>query len=123
MNVKGRAKYEIVVVVIVVLLAIAVAVGLYAGRSKVHNGKRVIAELSAIRSAVTLYANVNKAMPPDLETLVKSTYDAGGGVRRPYLEKMKVSVEGKLVDPFGKPYVYDTKRGLVSSASKGYEKW
>lgn len=122
MNVRGRAKYEIVVVVIVVLLAIAVAVGLYAGRSKVHNGKRVINELSAIRAAVTLYADVNKAMPPNLETLTKATYDAVGA-KRPYLEKIKTDAQGKLVDPFGKPYAYDAKRGMVSSASPGYEKW
>ena len=123
MNVKGRAKYEIFVVVIVVLLAVAVAVGLYAERSKVYNGKRMIAELSAIRSAVSLYAAVNKTMPPNLETLAKSTFDAGGGKTRPYLEKMNMDTSGKLVDPFGKPYSYDQKRGLVVSSSKGYEKW
>jgi type II secretory pathway pseudopilin PulG len=122
MDVRGRAKYEIVVVVIVVLLAIAVAIGLYAGRSKVHNDKLVINELSAIRSAVTLYADVNKAMPPNLETLTKSTYDVAGA-NRPYLDSIKTNAEGKLVDPFGKPFVYDAKRGLVSSTSPGYEKW
>lgn len=123
MNVRGRAKYEIVVVVIVVLLAVAVAVGLYAGRSKVHNGRRMISELSAIRSSVTLYADMNKALPSNLETLTKSTYTAGDGTKRLYLEKIKPGAAGKLVDPFGKAYVYDTKRGLVSSSSLGYEKW
>lgn len=123
MDAKGRAKYEIFVVVIVVLLAVAVAVGLFAERSKVHNGKRMIAELSAIRSAVSLYAVVNKEMPPSLETLAKSTFDAGNGTKRPYLEKMTVDTSGKLVDPFGKPYNYDSKRGLVVSSSKGYESW
>lgn len=122
MDVRGRAKYEIVVVVIVVLLAIAVAVGLYAGRSKVYNGKRMITELSAIRAAVTLYADTNKAMPPNLETLMKSTYDVAGA-NRPYLESIQINAEGKLIDPFGKSYVYDAKRGMVSSASPGYEKW
>lgn len=122
MNVSGRAKYEVVIVAIVVLLAIAIAVGLYAGRSKVHNGKQMIAELSAIRSAVSLYTTTNRALPPNLEILTKATYDAAG-VARPYLEKMHTNAEGKLVDPFGKPYSYDTKRGLVASTSPGYGEW
>jgi len=123
MNEKGRAKYEIVVVVIVVALAIAVTAGLYASRSKVFNGKRMIAELSALRSGVALYMTVNKTQPPDLETLLKSTYNAGGGAKRPYVENITANAQGKPVDPFGKPYLYDAKRGLVSSASSGYEKW
>lgn len=122
MNVKGRAKYEIVVIVIVVLLAVAVAVGLYAGRSKVFNGKRMITELSAIRAAVTLYANMNKALPPSLDTLAKATYDVNGK-QQSYVQNIKTNAEGKLIDPFGKPYSYDPKRGLVSSSSPGYEKW
>lgn len=122
MNARGRAKYEVVVVVIVVLLAIALAVGLYSARSKVHNDKLVINKLSAIRSAVMLYADINRAMPPDLETLTKSTYEVGG-VSRPYLDSIETDAEGKLVDPFGEPFVYDAKRGMVSSASPGYEKW
>lgn len=122
MNVRGRAKYEVVIVAIVVLLAIAIAVGLYAGRSKVHNGKRMIAELSAIRSAVSLYTTTNKALPPNLEVLTKTTYDAGGS-KRAYLEKMKANAEGKLIDPFGKPYAYNMKRGLVASTSPGYGEW
>lgn len=122
MNVRGRAKYEIVVVVIVVLLAIAVAVGLYAGRSKVNSSKLVISELSAMRAAVTLYADTNKALPPNLLALVKSTYETGG-VRRPYLEKIKTNAEGVPIDPFGKPFAYDAKRGTVSCASPGYQNW
>ena len=123
MNVSGRAKYEVVVVVIVVLIAIAIAVGLYAARTKVYNGKRVVAELSQIRSAVALYTTTNKTLPPNLETLAKGNYSAPNGTQRPYLEKIKTNGEGKLMDPFGTPYAYDAKRGLVSSASKGYEKW
>ena len=53
---------------------------------------------------------------------MKSTYDVAG-VNRPYLESIQVNAEGKLIDPFGKPYVYDAKRGMVSSAAPGYEKW
>jgi len=123
MNVRGRAKYEIVIVVIIVLLAIAVAAGLYAARTKVLNGKRMISELSTIRAAVMIYANVNKTMPLNLEILFKSSYDAGGGMKRPYLESIKTNQKGEPIDPFGKSYVYDAKRGLVYSGSPGYEKW
>ena len=86
MNERGRAKYEIVIVVIVVALVIAIAAGLYAMRTKVFNGKRMIAELSALRSSVSLYMTINKDQPPNLETLFKSTYDAGGGAKRPYVQ-------------------------------------
>ena len=122
MNEKGRAKYEIVVVVIVVALAIAVAAGLYAARTKVFSGKRTMTELSAIRAGVALYMETNKSRPADLATLLKSTYNVNG-VQRHYVEGIETNANGEPVDPFGKPLVYDAKRGLVSSASPGYEKW
>jgi len=123
MNTGGRAKYEIVIVVLVVALVIAFAPGLYAAKSKVFNDKRMITEISATRSGVTLYMTLNKKRPANLETLFKTTYNAGGKAKRPYLDQITTNTSGQPVDPFGKPYAYDARRGLVSSASSGYEKW
>jgi type II secretory pathway pseudopilin PulG len=123
MNVMGRAKYEIVIVVIIVVLAVALAMGLYAGRTKIHNGKRLVNELQAMRTGIELYMTLNRSVPPTLETLAKSTYDSGDGTQRPYLENIPIGGKGKMMDPFGHPYKYDSKTGYVCSTTPGYQNW
>ncbi|PIU57707.1 MAG: hypothetical protein COS89_03830 [Deltaproteobacteria bacterium CG07_land_8_20_14_0_80_38_7] len=123
MNISGRAKYEVVVVVILVVLCVGLTIGLYSSRTKVENDKVLMNELTAMRTAVSLYMTLNKAVPPNLNTLMTATYDAGDGVKRSYLDKLQLNVEGGLVDPFGNAYGYDATRGYVYSTTKGYSNW
>ena len=123
MNARGRAKYEIVIVVIIVVLAVALAMGLYAGRTKIHNGKRLVNELQGLRTGVELYMTLNRSIPSNLETLAKSTYDSGDGTQRPYIENLPTNEKGQIIDPFGHPYKYDPKTGYVCSTTPGYQTW
>ena len=123
MDIRGRAKYETVIITIIVVLAIALSVGLYSGRAKIHNGKRLINELQGLRTGIELYMMLNKSIPPSLETLAKSTYDAGDGTQRPYIENLPTNDKGQVIDPFGHPYDYDPKTGYVYSTAPGYQNW
>lgn len=117
-----RSAYEIVLVIVVVVLSVALGIGLYSGRDKVARSKVLIQELAMIRSAVTQFKLVNKKMPESLEELASATYAAGGD-KRGYLSGVARSKDGAIVDPFGNPYRYDSKRGWVDSTTEGFERW
>lgn len=123
MDIRARAKYEVVIVIIIVVLAVALSIGLYAGRTKIYNGKRLINELQGMRTAVQLYITLNHSVPPSLETLAKSTFDAGDETQRPYIENLPINDKGEVIDPFGHPYKYNPQKGYVYSTTPGYENW
>lgn len=121
---KPRAKFEWAIIAVVLVAALVVALGIYSKRDSVRKGKLLLSELNNVRAAVTMYKTLNKTNPPSLEALAKLNYSfEPGQAGKPYLEGVKINNAGKVVDPFGNPYNYDTKAGWVFSSSKGYEKW
>jgi len=119
---KKRSFFEITLVTIVVGLALALGVGLYAGRAKVQKSRLMIQELSLLRSSVSLYKMLNGSFPEDLVELVNATYRISG-TRHRYVENVHVSDVGKVIDPFGNPFVYDPISGWVKSTTSGYGTW
>lgn len=118
---KNRAKYEVLVILIVVVAAVVAGIMLHRGKSDLNNGKLLQAQLSQLRLAITTYKTLNKVNPPDLTSLTKLTYSfEPGEAAKPYLSNMGTSKDGKLLDPFGNPYVYDASKGWVASTTPGY---
>jgi type II secretory pathway pseudopilin PulG len=117
-----RSPFEILVVVVVVALTIVLGASLYAGRTKIEKSNMLINEMSALRSSLLLYKIVNHKNAPDLAMLTSTEY-AMGGVSRPYIERLPLDKQGKIVDPFGNPYLYDARSGWVSSTTHGCERW
>jgi len=119
---KKRSVFEIVLISVVVALALALGVGLYSGRSKVKKSQLLIQELSMLRSSVSLYNMINRHLPANLEGLVDSTYQVNS-LSRPYVEFVHRSGDGKIIDPFGNPYSYDSRSGWVCSTTSNYSRW
>ena len=120
---KGRhSPFEIIVIVIVVTLTVLLGAGLYAGRMKVQKSNLMVQELSMLRSSLTLYKTVNHVNAPSLEDLAASEYEVGDG-KRPYVDRLPLSKDGNIIDPFGNKYEYDPKTGWVSSTTSGFERW
>ncbi len=117
-----RKSYEIVIVTIVVSLAVVLAVSLYASRAKYRKGDMLSRELSTMRSALTTYKLLNKRNAADINALVGSDYEMDG-VKRTYLDMLPMSEDGKIIDPFGNPYLYNPSTGWISSVTPGYERW
>lgn len=117
-----RKSYEIVIVTIVVSLAVILAVSLYASRAKYRKGEMLSRELGTMRSALTTYKLLNKKNAADIKALVESEYEMDG-VKRTYLDRLPMSEDGKIVDPFGNPYFYNPSSGWISSVTPGYERW
>lgn len=121
---KKRAKYEVVIILLVIVAAVVIAFGISRAQSKAEKGKLLITEIEQIRAAITTYVTLNKTNPSDLASLTKMAYNfSPGEAPRTYLANVKLDDKGKIVDPFGNPYEYDSKSGRVASATKGFEKW
>lgn len=68
---KKRSTFEVVLISVVVMLSLVLGAGIYAGRATVQKRRLLIQELSMLRSAISLYAVINKQLPPDLVELEK----------------------------------------------------
>jgi len=117
-----RKGYEIVIVAVVIVLSVSLGAGLYSARVNVQKSNLLTQELSMIRSSVALYKMMNHKNPESLKELTSETYEADS-TRRAYLDRLPASPEGLFVDPFGKPYLYDSKSGWVRSGTANYERW
>ncbi len=118
----SRSAYEFAVIAVVVVLAVILGAGLYSGRMKVQKSNLLVQELASLRSSLTLYKTLNRENAPSLKVLASSEYEVGG-TTRPFIERLPISEDGDVIDPFGNPYAYDQKTGWVSSATPGFERW
>ncbi len=119
---KKRSTFEVVLISVVVILSLILGVGIYAGRATVQKRRLLIQELSMLRSAISLYAVINKQLPPDLTELEKNKYTTENSTK-PYLEYLYDDNADMLRDPFGNPYHYDPVSGWVRSTTEGYTRW
>lgn len=122
MSQRRRSPFEIIVVVVVVALSLLLSAGLYAGRMRVQKSNLLIRELGMLRSSLMLFKSMHHENAPNLETLVGKTYEVDGHNRR-YVDKIPLSADGAIIDPFGNPYAYDRATGWVSSSTPGFERW
>lgn len=119
---RERTVYEYIVIFAVVVISVSLAVALYAGRAKVRKGHLLMQELSMLRNGIQIYQLVNRQNPSSLAEMESSTYGSGSESRR-YVEPLPKNSEGRLIDPFGNPYLYDPKSAWVHSQTKGFERW
>ena len=90
--------------------------------------------LANIRSSIRLFKMLNGRNPKSLNELSEKKmilparigtdqYTGPVFLDQKYLVLHAVDSQGHLLDPFGKPFVYDPVDGKVIAASKGYEDW
>ena len=119
---RKRTVYEYIVISAIVIISVSLAVALYAGRAKVRKGNLLVQELSMLRNGIQIYQLTNRKNPSSLAELVDGTYQSESETRR-YVGPLPTDSEGRLIDPFGNPYVYDPKSAWVSSKTQGFERW
>jgi hypothetical protein len=117
---RKRSPFEVVVVTVVVVLTVVLGAGIYAGRMKIQKSNLMIQELSMLRSSSLLYKIINKRNVQDLKQLATSEYEVEG-TKLPYIERLPLSKDGEITDPFGNPYSYSPKTSWICSTSPGYE--
>lgn len=127
MNNSGRTAYEALIVTMLGGILLIIAVNTFIGSVKLAREVAMRAELGNIRTAVVLYLVLNRHFPESLREMVAKKYvlpyQEEGVINRSYLETASLDKDGNPLDPFGNPFIYDAKRGMVRSSTKGYEIW
>jgi hypothetical protein len=119
-----RRKYERVALIVIAILTMAImGVAIYFER-QLSNQKAMFYQLQALRTSVNLYKAINKKNPKTLEALVNEDFKfPNEEVPRKYLQSPPMDASGRVVDPFGDPYMYDSKTAWIRSSTMGYEYW
>lgn len=114
--VKKRAGYEYVILIILMAFSIFISVTIFAQRSQVKKANQLIDELSIMRKLVRAYKLEKKEFPKDLNSAIENA----GTVDYFMLFRDE---SGEYIDPYNARYVYDPKKGSVSTTTKDHEDW
>lgn len=127
MNNHGRTTYEALIVTMLAGILLVMAINTFLGSVRLAKEVALRAELGNIRTSISLYLLLNRHLPESIREMVNKKYvlpyQEGGVINRAYLETASVDKDGNPLDPFGNPYTYDAKGGMVKSSTKGYEVW
>ncbi len=91
------------------------------------------AELTNIRTSITLFKMLNSRNPRTLNELIEKEVMLPARIgrdeysnsvfNRKYLMSQSLNEKGDLIDAFGNLFSYDSEKGKVNSTTKGYETW
>lgn len=124
---KARSLVELIVICIIILVLSGIFIShgniilLRAREAALRN------ELSNLRLSVSLYRILNEEYPDSIEILVNRPYDIGSGkgpvLKGKFLKNSKYDKAGRLKDPFGNIFIYNSQTGVVKSNTEGYNNW
>lgn len=84
-------------------------------------------QLNNFRMLVRVYKDLKGHYPPDLGEFVQSKGNPSETkediFKKKLLSDLRQDEHGVPLDPFGNPFYYDYKKGVVGSQTKGYESW
>lgn len=116
---KLRLSRTTIVICIVILVAIGFSVTNLYFSYRVIQEETLIFQLKQLRTGVQIALKLEGRLPKSLANVVDMPFRVGARVEW----KIKRDVTGKLLDPFGNPFAYDSVTGWVSSPTAGYESW
>ena len=112
-----KRKIEYFIFIVIALLTMGITGAAFRVEQRVAKQKIMFYQLQALRTSVNLFKSMLKRNPRSLRELAEAEFRfPGERQRRRYLQFAQVNDEGFIIDPFGKPYVYDPKTGWVKSA-------
>jgi len=124
---RGLGAFDTLLVCMLVGLMIAVAFPYYQRLVKDAKEAGLQSALANLRTAIRIYRALEGEYPKDLGVLVHRRFiipiREEGLFSGEYLRAQAQDREGHLIDPFGNVYRYDQRRGVVASATQGYEAW
>lgn len=124
---KGLTLLELVASFIIILLLIA-AILIFFQKLTIDAKRAALKiELKSLRLSLTLYQAVKGKSPQDLRELMVAKIRPQGSDEIIFGEQFLTTVgrdgEGYPLDPFGTKFFYHPGRGVIRSATKGYEDW
>jgi len=119
-------------VLLIVAAALLVAMERFESSGRSLKEKALTMELANMRRALIQHAVLEKRLPGTLAELVDDNMEVPSpglqGERRiiivgKFVEAAGRDDEGRPLDPFGSPYLYDPATGRVWSQTPGYITW
>ncbi len=136
---RGSAAFNSLVACIIVAILLSTGMAYYFRVIRTAREVALRHELASIRTAVVLFAALNRRFPASLRELVdqpyllpnqefsiaagQTSFEKRTSFKRTYLEPSSIDAQGLVLDPFGKPYRYDPLRGQVTSTAGRYGNW
>lgn len=119
-----RKWFERVAVIGLVLVVGSLAASNVYFQDKFGKQRMLFYQLQILRNSINLYKIINNKSPETLEMLATGVYKfPGEDLTKRYIENAPIDKDGKVIDPFNKPYYYDSKTGWIRSSTTGYEFW
>jgi competence protein ComGC len=132
-NPKGFTILDALITLCLIGILTGVVIPKYRRMAHEAQESAVKAELTNVRTSISLFKMLNKRNPESLKELIekKVMLPARTG-REPYstsffdqkyLNSRAVDSQGNVLDVFGNPFRYDPVRGVVRATTKGFEDW
>jgi len=122
---RGETSFESILIALLGGVLLIIAVSNILGSSDLIKERALRIELQNIRTAITLFIIQQKRCPESLAELIEKEYalphSEEGMIKARYLQTASVDSEGRPLDPFGRPYIYDPGRCQIKSATRDYE--
>lgn len=119
-----RNWWENVLLLVVFVGMLAFIANSYVLEQRTVKQRELYYQLMVMRQGVNLFVTTERKFPQNLVELGVATYTLPDSqARYRFVERMPVSPDGAIIDPFGNPYRYDAKSGKVMSTTPGYEFW
>lgn len=119
-----RPIWEWLLLVVVIAVSVMLVGSVFRYQVKIDRQNTMHSQLELLRTSLILYKSIYKSNPSDLKQLVEGTFTLPGEeVARRFIDRPPLLVNGKVVDPFGSPFLYDPATGWIKSGTKGYEFW
>lgn len=113
-----------IALVALALMAVLVMVFLFRMEGRLNSMKVMRYQLQSLRMSVNLFKVVEGRSPSSMVELASAKYSyPGEDESRRFVDNLFIDSNGRVMDPFGNPYVLDAQSGWVRSQTRGYEFW
>jgi competence protein ComGC len=130
---RGLTILDTIITLCLIGILVGVVIPKYQKVAREAQEAALKAELTNIRTRITLFKILNSRNPDSLKEMMErkvllpgrigsSAYN-GSIFDEHYLLKNAIDAEGNKLDAFGNPFLYDNVRGEVKSTTQGYENW
>jgi len=129
---RGRGVFETLLVLLIVAAALLMAMERLESSGRSLKERALTIELANMRRAIIQHGVLEKRLPGSLAELVDDNMEVPSpgfqGERKliivgKFVETARRDDEGRPLDPFGSPYLYDPTTGRVWSQTPGYKTW
>ena len=126
-NKRGMLFLDLITSLTIICFLIWFFGGIIGGISRNAKETALRYQLNNFRMLLALYKEIKGYYPEDLKVLIQSSHRLSKADELIFNEKFLGSLEqdehGAPLDAFGNLLYYDYRKGIVGSATKGYEHW